>query len=89
MAEKGEHGLRLMTKDFLKYRRYGSAVMSVGDLSPDDLITLQNDALVSIYLAPWRIRPMLKKMGIIGGLLMLIRLVISVAHVLLNKVSKT
>jgi len=89
MAEKGEYGLRLMTKDFSEYRRYGSAVMSVGDLSPDDLIKLQNDALVNIYLAPWRIRPMLKKMGNIGGLLMLIRLVISVAHVLLNKVSKT
>ena len=89
MAEKGEHGLRLMTKDFSEYRRYGSAVMSVGDLSPDDLIKLQNDAFVSIYLAPWRIRPMLKKMGIIGGLLMLIRLIISIGHILFNKAPRT
>jgi len=88
MAKKGEHGLRLMTEDFSEFRRYGSAVMSVGDLSPDDLIKLQNDAFVSIYLAPWRIRPMLKKMGIIGGLLMLIRLIISITHFLSNKVSK-
>ena len=89
MAEKEEHGLRLMTKDFLEYRRYGSAVMSVGDLSPDDLIKLQNDAFVSIYAAPWRIRPMLKKMGLIGGFLTLMRLIIAVAHKLRNKTSKT
>ncbi len=34
MAKKGEHGLKLATDDFSKFRRYGSAVMSVGDLSP-------------------------------------------------------
>ena len=89
MAEKEEGGLRLMTKDFLQYRRYGSAGMSVGDLSPDDLIELQNDAFVSIYAAPWRIKPMLKKMGIIGGLLTLIRLIIAIAHKMRKKTSKT
>lgn len=89
MAKKGEHGVKLITEDFSKYRRYGSAVISVNELSPNDLIRLQNDALVSIYLAPWRIKPMLKRMGIIGGFLMLIRLIISIAHLLVNKASKT
>lgn len=89
IAKRGEHGVKLITEDFSKYRRYGSAVISVNELSANDLIRLQNDALVSIYLAPWRIKPMLKRMGIIGGFLMLIRLIISIGHVLLNKVSKT
>lgn len=74
MAKKGEYGLKLLTEDFSKYRRYGSAVMSVNDLSAQDLIRLQNDGFVRIYSAPWRIIPMLKKNGLFGGLLMLIRL---------------
>ncbi len=80
MAKKGEYRLKLVTEDFYQYRRYGSAVMFVGELSPSDLIKLQNDAYVSIYLVPWRIKPMLKKMGIIGVFLTLMRLFISVAH---------
>lgn len=74
MAKKGEHGLRLITEDFSKYRRYGSAVMAVNDLSPDDLIELQNDGFVSIYSAPWRIIPMIKKSGLIGGVLTMSRI---------------
>ena len=89
MAKKGEHGIKLVTEDFSNFRRYGSAVMSVGDLSPDDLIRLQNDAFVSIYSAYWRWRPMLKKWGIIGGLLTFSRLVKSTAHVLFNRAPKT
>lgn len=88
MAKKGEHGLRLITKDFSEYRRYGSAVMSVGDLSPDDLIKLQNDAFVSIYLAPWRIRPMVKRMGIVGALLTYFRLIRSLWSILLYRASR-
>lgn len=89
MADKEEHGLRLMTKDFLEYRRYGSAVMSVGDLSPEDLIKLQNDAFVSIYSAPWRIKPMLRKMGIIGALLTYLRLVKSLWNRAFYRASKS
>lgn len=80
MAKKGESGLKLMTEDFSKYRRYGSAVMTVNDLTPNDLIKLQNDGFVSIYSAPWRIKPMLKKNGILGGFLMLIRLLKSIGR---------
>lgn len=61
MAKKGENGLKLLTEDFSKYRRYNSAVMKVGDLWPKDLIEMQNYAFLSIYTAPWRFRPMLNK----------------------------
>jgi anaerobic magnesium-protoporphyrin IX monomethyl ester cyclase len=84
MAKKGEHGMRLLTDNFAEFRRYGSAVMSVGDLSPADLIKLQNDAFVSIYLAPWRLIPMLKKSGIIGCILTFMRLLKSLKRVILN-----
>ena len=73
LAVKGEKGVRLMTEDFSEYRRYGSAVTTVGDLTPTDLIDLQNEGFVSIYSAPWRWVPMLQKHGLIGGTLMLVR----------------
>ncbi|MFH1771961.1 MAG: radical SAM protein [Candidatus Omnitrophota bacterium] len=84
MAKRGEHGLRLLTEDFSKYRRYGSAVMEVNDLSGEDLIDLQNDGFLQIYSAPWRLIPMLRKSGFLGGALMLYRLVKKFAR----KVSK-
>ncbi|MFH0839995.1 MAG: radical SAM protein [Candidatus Omnitrophota bacterium] len=87
MAKKREHGLMLETEDFSKYRRYNAAVMTVGDLSPEDLIKLQNDAFVSIYLAPWRIIPMLRKSGIIGGLLTFLRLMRSIRRAIFDKKS--
>ena len=80
MAGRGEYGLRLMTEDWSKYRRYGSAVMAVNDLSPGDLVRLQNDGLASIYLAPWRWRPMWRKMGLLGVLLTLFRLILYLGH---------
>jgi hypothetical protein len=45
----------------------------VGELTPQDLIDLQNEGFVSIYSAPWRWIPMLQKHGVVGGSLMLIR----------------
>lgn len=73
ISRKKEKGMQLMTEDFSEYRRYGTAVTTVNDLTPEDLIELQNDGFVSIYSAPWRWRPMIKKYGILGGLLMLVR----------------
>ncbi|MCC6141057.1 MAG: cobalamin-dependent protein [Nitrospira sp.] len=73
MAVSGTNGLELRTDDFSEYRRYGSAVTTVGDLSPEDLIDLQNEGFVSIYSAPWRWKPMLRKHGFVGGSLMLFR----------------
>lgn len=52
MAKRGDHGLELSIDDFSKFRRYNSAVMKVGDLTPEDLLQLQNDAFVSIFIAP-------------------------------------
>ncbi len=75
MATKEEYGLKLMVDDFLKFRRYNCASMQVGDLSPNDLIDLQNQAFASIYLAPWRWKSMFKKSGTIGVFLTFIRLV--------------
>lgn len=75
MAKKEELGLKLMTDDFSQYRRYNAAVMQVGELSPKDLKDIQNEAFVSIYLAPWRWKPVLKKSGAIGALLTFNRLI--------------
>lgn len=61
MAKRGDYGLKLITEDYSKYKRYNSAVMQVGDLSPKDLIEMQNYAFLSIYSAPWRLKPMVNK----------------------------
>lgn len=74
MAKRGEHGLKLLIDDFSKFRRYNSAVMKVGDLTPEDLVQLQNDAFVSIYIAPWRWTSMYKRTGIYGLFLTFSRL---------------
>lgn len=74
MAVKGEMGLKLVIDDFSEFRRYNAAVMQVGEFSPDDLIRIQNEAFASIYLAPWRWEPMLKKSGIDGAILTVKRL---------------
>ncbi|MBF0473755.1 MAG: radical SAM protein [Nitrospirae bacterium] len=81
MAKKGEYGLKLLIDDFSKFRRYGSAVMQVGDFTPEDMIRIQNDAFVSIYLAYWRIIPMIRKSGILGGLLTLGRLLRAIPRI--------
>lgn len=74
IAMAGNQGVQLLEKDFAKYKRYGSAVTRVGDLSPEDLLDLQNEGFVSIYSAYWRWWPMIKKQGILGFLLTMFRL---------------
>ncbi len=78
MAKRGDYGLKLTTNDFSKFRRYNAAVMAVGDLSPDDLIKLQNEAYASIYLASWRLIPMFRKSGISGCILTFSRIIKSI-----------
>ncbi|MCX6993103.1 MAG: radical SAM protein [Kiritimatiellaeota bacterium] len=78
MAKRGDYDLKLEVDDFSKFRRYNVATMSVGDLSPSDLVKLQNSAFASIYIAPWRWVPVLKKSGIIGLLLTFYRLIKSI-----------
>ena len=74
IAVAGLHGVELVSKDYSDYRRYGSAVTKVGDLTPEDLIELQNEGFVSIYSAWWRWWPVYRKHGILGLLLQLVRL---------------
>lgn len=80
MAKKETHGLKLIIDNFSKFRRYNCAVMQVGNLSPEELIKLQNDAFASIYLAYWRWIPVLKKSGLFGLFLTFTRLLKSVAR---------
>ena len=82
MAISGKHGMKLLTGDFSEYRRYGSAVMQVNDLSPDDLIDFQNEGFVRIYAKPWRWKSVIGKYGIIGGALTILR----VAKLILSKI---
>lgn len=85
MAVRGDYRLLLNTNDFSKFWRYGSAVMNVGDLTPKDLLQLQNDAFVSIYLAPWRWMPVIRKQGIVGFMLTFFRLLKSLGRIIVNK----
>lgn len=78
MAKRGDHRLKLMTEDFSQYKRYNSAVMTVGDLTPKELIDLQNVGFASIYFVPWRIIPMIKRSGLAGFMLTFNRLVKSI-----------
>lgn len=75
MAVAGTHGVELMSEDFSEYLRYGSAVTKVGELTPQDLVDLQNEGFVSIYSAPWRWIPTWRKHGVVGLLLTLLRVV--------------
>ena len=74
MAVTGEGGMALHTNDFSDYKRYGSAVTSVNELTPTDLVRLQNEGFVSIYSKYWRWWPVIKKHGIIGLLLTVARM---------------
>ncbi len=65
--------MELMSEDFSDYMRYGSAVTKVGELTSQDLIELQNEGFVSIYSAPWRWMPVIRKHGVLGFLLQFVR----------------
>lgn len=66
MAVRGEHGLELLSHDYSRYQRYGSAVMSVNGIGPEALLRLQKIGLLKIYLAPWRLLPVIRRMGILS-----------------------
>ena len=55
MAKKGEGGLKLLTDDFAKYKRYGEPVIEVNDLSARDLSDLQRRGFKMFYFTPRRI----------------------------------
>lgn len=63
MARRGEHGLKLLSNDFSRYQRYGSAVMAVNGISPEELLRLQKIGLLKIYAVPWRLLSSLRRVG--------------------------
>lgn len=64
MAKNGYGGLRLLTNDWRKFRRWGNAVISVNDLGRKDLIRWQKRALIEFYLTPKRMIYNLKRAGL-------------------------
>jgi radical SAM superfamily enzyme YgiQ (UPF0313 family) len=54
-AVNGEGGLVLLEKDFSKYKRYGSPVIKVNDLGPEELNSLQRKGYIMFYFTPRRI----------------------------------
>jgi radical SAM superfamily enzyme YgiQ (UPF0313 family) len=75
MAISGEGGMKLVSDNFTEYKRYGQAVTKVNNLGPDDLVRLQNEGFVSIYIKHWRWWPVVKKHGIIGLILTFYRII--------------
>jgi radical SAM superfamily enzyme YgiQ (UPF0313 family) len=63
-AITGEGGLMLLERDFSKYSRYGNAVISVNDLSPEDLVKLQRKGFIMFYFTPSRIWYNYKRAGL-------------------------
>lgn len=86
IANGNDSRVDLLIDDFSQYKRYGAAVTRVGDLSPDDLIELQNEGFVSVYSAYWRWIPVLRKNGVIGLLLTIYRYLKLVVFRILKKV---
>jgi radical SAM superfamily enzyme YgiQ (UPF0313 family) len=54
-ARKGLGGMKLLTQDYSRYKRYGDPVIEVNDLSAADLNRLQRLGLLYFYLTPRRI----------------------------------
>ena len=62
-ALKGEHGLRMRTRDFARFSRYEDSPISVNDLEYSDLSRLQKIGLLRIHLAPKRMLAAFKILG--------------------------
>lgn len=68
-AANGRGGMRLLTNDYSRYKRYGDPVIEVNDLSAKDLMRLQTVGLLYFYLTPSRIwYNMVKRAGIKSGM---------------------
>jgi len=64
MAAKGYGGIKLLTKDWKEFRRWGNAVIEVNDLKRKDLIKYQKKALMKFYMTPKRVIYNLKRAGV-------------------------
>ncbi len=85
MALKGEHGLKLVNNDFSTYQRYGSSVMEINGIKPEEIIALQKRGLLKIYLCWWRIWPMLKRHGIKSTIMPFVKALISISFFAISK----
>ncbi|MBW2996313.1 B12-binding domain-containing radical SAM protein [Candidatus Woesearchaeota archaeon] len=82
MAVKGYGGIKLLTKDWKEFRRWGNAVIEVNDLKRDDLIKYQKKALMNFYMTPRRVVYNLRRAGIKAAV---INSVSAAKSLLLNK----
>jgi radical SAM superfamily enzyme YgiQ (UPF0313 family) len=65
----GEGGMRLLTTDYSRYKRYGDPVIEVNDLSARHLKWLQTIGLLYFYLTPRRIwHNVVRRAGLAVGL---------------------
>ncbi|MDD5556353.1 MAG: radical SAM protein [bacterium] len=64
MAKKGLHGLKLLSTDYSRYRRYDGGVMEVNGLSPEDLQREQKIGLLIMHLAPLKMFALIRHFGI-------------------------
>jgi radical SAM superfamily enzyme YgiQ (UPF0313 family) len=68
-ARSGKGGIKLLSTDYSKYKRYGDPVISVNDLGPKDLKRLQTLGLLYFYLTPRRIwHNVINRAGLRSGL---------------------
>jgi len=68
-ATLGKGGMKLLSTDYSKYKRYGEPVISVNDLGPMDLKRLQTLGLLYFYLTPRRIwHNVINRAGLRSGL---------------------
>ncbi|MCB9478041.1 MAG: radical SAM protein [Deltaproteobacteria bacterium] len=72
IALSGESNLRVVDGQLDRMRRYGGAVMYVGDISPEELVKLQRRALLRMYLRPRRIWYNLMRSSLRSGVSMAI-----------------
>lgn len=80
LAEKGEEGYKLLSRDFENYIRYNDSVLEVNDLDRKKLQRLQNIGLWLFYLTPRRIIYNLKRAGLLNGVRMAIAMLIGLLN---------
>jgi len=70
LALAGEGGLQIVDDRWESMRRWGNAVMRVGDIEPEEMVRIHNRAVVRIYATPHRIWHNLRRSGLLNGIRM-------------------
>jgi anaerobic magnesium-protoporphyrin IX monomethyl ester cyclase len=63
MATSGEHGLRLLSRDYTQYNRYEGGVLEVNGLTPARLSQLQKKYLIYMNATPRRVLHLVRRFG--------------------------